>query len=69
MNCCHKYHGHTAARCLSHRLYNDHLVNMIEPSEITGLSKYIAMKAALHAPQRFREVNHMGFWSECLCDV
>ena len=37
------------------QMYNDYLVNMLGPRDISGLSKHLAMRAALHAPQRFRE--------------
>ena len=50
--CCHEDKDHKARR-LQRRLYNDRLVNMMGPPEIAGLSKHMAMKAALHAPQRF----------------
>ena len=35
--------------------YNDLLVNMLSPREISGLSAHTALRAALHAPERFRE--------------
>ena len=36
-------------------LYNDVLVNMLGPQDISGLSTHLGLKAALHVPQRFRE--------------
>ena len=54
-NDCHKEYLDYNARRSSRELYNNHLVNMIGPKDITGLSKHMALKAALHAPQRFRE--------------
>ena len=35
--------------------YNDLLVNMLSPRDISGLSAHTALRAALHAPERFRE--------------
>ena len=43
------------ARCHRRQKYNDHIVNMFAPKDICGLSIHMAMKAALHAPLRFRE--------------
>ena len=40
---------------VSRDVYNERLVHLMAPAVISGLSKHTALKAALHAPQRFRK--------------
>ena len=46
---------YSAGESLGRQTYNEHLVNIMSPADISGFSKHKALKAALHAPQRFRE--------------
>ena len=46
---------HAKEQYAGRALYNDMLVNMIGPKEISGMSHHTGLRAALHSPVRFRE--------------
>ena len=45
----------TTPQSLGRKHYNDLLVNVLGPREISGLAAHTALRTALHAPERFRE--------------